>query len=89
MPNVKVILKDVWLGALITGLVWNAGFKGFSWFVKDPARFSRIHGSIGTIIVFMIWVYVSAVILLWGVEFTASYGKFRRDIRATGAEVNG
>jgi membrane protein len=86
VPNVKVILKDVWLGALITGFVWNAGFKGFSWFVRDASRFSRIHGSITTIIVFMIWVYVSAVILLWGVEFTASYGKFRRDIRAAGAE---
>jgi len=76
------------LGALMTGLVWNAGFKGFSWFVKDPSRFSRIHGSIATIIVFMIWVYVSSVILLWGVEFTASYGKFRRDIRAAGAQAN-
>ena len=89
VPNVKVIMKDVWLGALITGVVWNAGFKGFAWFIKDPSRFSRIHGSIATIIVFMIWVYVSAVILLWGVEFTASYGKFRRDIRAVGALLNG
>ncbi len=89
VPNVKVLLKDVWLGALITGLVWNGGFKGFAWFVKDPSRFSRIHGSIATIIVFMIWVYVSAVILLWGVEFTASYGKFRDDTRAAGAQLNG
>jgi membrane protein len=88
VPNVKVIVKDVWLGALITGIVWNAGFKGFSWFVKDPSRFGRVHGSIATIIVFMLWVYVSAVILLWGVEFTASYGKFRRDIRAAGAQLN-
>ena len=85
VPNVKVIVKDVWLGALITGLLWNAGFKGFSWFVKDPSRFSRIHGSIGTIVVFLIWIYISAVILLWGVEFTASYGKFRRDFRAAGS----
>lgn len=73
VPNVKVMVKDVWLGALITGLLWNAGFKGFSWFVRDPARFSRIHGSVAAIVVFLMWVYVSAVILLWGVEFTASY----------------
>jgi membrane protein len=86
VPNVKVIVKDVWLGALITGLLWNAGFGGFSWFVRDPTRFTRIHGSIATIVVFMIWVYISAVILLWGVEFTAWYSKFRRDIRAAGAQ---
>ncbi len=88
VPNVKVLLKDVWLGALITGLLWDAGFSGFSWFIRDVSRFSRIHGSIATVIVFLAWVYFSAVILLWGVEFTASYSKMRRDIRANGADAN-
>ena len=86
VPNVKVIVKDVWLGALITGLLWDAGFAGFSWFVRDVSQFTRIHGSIATVIVFLIWVYTSAVILLWGVEFTASYSKMRRDTRAAGAQ---
>lgn len=88
VPNVKVLLKDVWLGALITGLLWDAGFTGFAWFVRDVSQFTRIHGSIATVIVFLIWIYFSAVILLWGVEFTASYSKMRRDIRANGAEAN-
>ena len=88
VPNVKVLFKDVWLGALITGLLWDAGFTGFSWFVRDVSQFTRIHGSIATVIVFLIWIYFSAVILLWGVEFTASYSKMRRDIRAAGAQSN-
>jgi membrane protein len=89
VPNVKVLVKDVWLGGLITGLLWDAGFTGFSWFVRDASRFTRIHGSIATVIVFLIWVYSSAVILLWGVEFTAYYSKMRRDIRAAGAQSHG
>lgn len=88
VPNVKVLVKDVWLGALITGLLWDAGFTGFAWFIRDVSQFTRIHGSIATVIVFLIWIYFSAVILLWGVEFTASYSKMRRDIRANGAEAN-
>ena len=88
VPNVKVLVKDVWLGALITGLLWDAGFTGFAWFVRDVSQFTRIHGSIATVIVFLIWIYFSAVILLWGVEFTASYSKMRRDIRASGAQAN-
>ena len=87
VPNVKVLVKDVWLGASITGLLWDAGFKGFSWFVRDASQFSRIHGSIATVIVFLVWIYFSAVILLWGVEFTASYSKMRRDFRAAGAQA--
>ena len=88
VPNVKVLVKDVWLGAVITGLLWDAGFAGFAWFVRDVSQFTRIHGSIATVIVFLLWVYFSAVILLWGVEFTASYSKMRRDIRAAGAQPN-
>lgn len=88
VPNVKVLVKDVWLGGLITGLLWDAGFKGFAWFVRDVSQFTRIHGSIATVIVFLIWIYFSAVILLWGVEFTASYSKMRRDTRAAGAQAN-
>ena len=72
VPNVKVLVKDIWLGGLITGLLWDAGFKGFAWFVRDVSQFTRIHGSIATVIVFLLWIYFSAVILLWGVEFTAS-----------------
>ena len=88
VPNVHVLVKDVWLGGLITGLLWDVGFKGFSWFVRDVSQFTRIHGSIATVIVFLLWIYFSAVILLWGVEFTASYSKMRRDIRAAGAQSN-
>ena len=88
VPNVKVLVKDVWLGALITGLLWDAGFTGFAWFIRDVSQFTCIHGSIATVIVFLIWIYFSAVILLWGVEFTASYSKMRRDTRATGAQAN-
>ena len=86
VPNVKVLVKDVWLGGLITGLLWDAGFKGFTWFVRDVSQFTRIHGSIGAVIVFLLWIYFSAVILLLGVQFTASYSKMRHDIRAAGAQ---
>jgi membrane protein len=83
VPNVSdILVKDVWLGALITGLLWDVGLKGFSWFVRDTTRWTPIHGSIATVVMFMIWIYISAVILLWGVEFTAAYAKMRRDIRA-------
>jgi membrane protein len=83
VPNVSdILVKDVWLGALITGLLWDMGLKGFSWFVRDTTRWTPIHGSIATVVMFMIWIYISAVILLWGVEFTAAYAKMRRDIRA-------
>ena len=62
---------------MLTGLLWRGAFAGFSWYVRDLSRYS-IHGSIGAVVVFLIWVYISAVILLYGVEFTAAYSRIRR-----------
>ena len=78
VPNAKVRFRDVWIGALLTALLWRAAFLGFSWYVRDLSRFSVIHGSLATVVVFLIWIYISAVILLYGVEFTAAYGRLRR-----------
>ena len=77
VPNAKVRFRDVWAGAVLTGLLWRAAFAGFSWYVRDMSRYS-IHGSIGAVVVFLVWVYISAVILLYGVEFTAAYSQLRR-----------
>ncbi len=77
VPNAKVRFRDVWVGAILTGLLWQGAFATFSWYVRDMSRFS-VHGSIGAVVVFLLWVYVSAVILLYGVEFTAAYSRIRR-----------
>ena len=78
IPNAKVRFRDVWTGAVVTGILWRGAFEGFSWWVRDQTRFS-VHGSIGTVVAFMIWIYISSVILLYGVEFTAAYSRLRRN----------
>jgi membrane protein len=78
VPNAKVRFRDVWIGAVVTGLLWKGAFEGFSWWVRDMSRFTRINGSIAAVILFLVWVYVQAVILLYGVEFTAAYARLRR-----------
>ena len=78
VPNAKVRFRDVWVGALVTGLLWKWTLEGFAWFVRDMSRFTRVNGSIGAVVVFLMWVYIQAVILLYGVEFTAAYARLRR-----------
>ena len=77
VPNANVRFRDVWEGAVITGLLWRGALKGFSWYLRDLNRFS-VHGSIAAVVAFLIWVFVSAVIFLYGVEFTAAYARLRR-----------
>jgi len=78
VPNANVRFWDVWIGALVTGLLWKAALEGFSWYIRDMSRFTRVNGSIAAVVVFLVWVYTQAVILLYGVEFTATYARLRR-----------
>jgi membrane protein len=77
VPNARVRFRDVWVGAVLTGFLWRGALSGFSWYVRDLSRFS-VHGSIAAVVVFLLWVYISAVILLFGVEVTAAYARLRR-----------
>jgi membrane protein len=78
IPNAKTRLRDVWVGAIVTGLLWRGAFSGFSWYIGRNQSLALVHGSIAAVVVFLLWVYVSAVILMFGVEFTASYARLRR-----------
>jgi membrane protein len=78
VPNATVRFRDVWVGAVLTGLLWRGTLFGFSWYVRDMSRFSNIHGSIAAVVVFLVWIYTSAVILLYGVEVTAANARLRR-----------
>ncbi len=77
VPNAVVRFRDVWVGAVLTGVLWRLALAGFSRYVRDLSRFS-VHGSIAAVVVFLLWVYVSAIILLYGVEMTAAYARLRR-----------
>jgi membrane protein len=78
VPNAKVRFRDVWIGAFITGILWQMVLGAFSWYMQDMTRFARVNGSIAAVVAFLLWVYVQAVILLYGVEFTAAYARLRR-----------
>lgn len=77
IPNTQMRFRYVWPGAIVTGLLWRAALSGFAWYARDLARWNAVHGSITTVVVFLLWIYVSAVILLYGVEMTAAYARLR------------
>ena len=79
VPNAQVRLRDVWFGAIFAGVLWRVTFAGFAWYVRDLSRFT-VHGSIAAVVVFLVWIYLSSVILLFGVEITAAVARLRQDL---------
>jgi len=78
VPNAKVHFRDVWIGAFLAGFMWRGALAGFSWYVSDMSRWDALHGGIAAVVVFLIWVYLSAVILLFGADVSAAYARLRR-----------
>ena len=53
----------------------------FSLYVRGYSRWS-VNGSITAVVIFLVWVYVSAVILLYGVEVSAAFARLDAEDRA-------
>lgn len=81
IPRNRVRWRDVWVGGLLGGLIWEAARQIYAWYLANFARYSLIYGSVGAIIGFLLWAYVSAMILLLGAELTAQYTHWRRSGR--------
>ena len=78
VPNARIRFRDVWVGAIVTGLLWRLALSVFSYYLGRVGELRMIHGSITTVVVFLLWIYVSSVILIFGVEFTAAHARLRR-----------
>jgi membrane protein len=76
VPNTTVRVGDIWLGAVLTGVLWRLALEGFSWYL-GLGVFS-VSRSVTVFVVFLLWMYISAVILIYGVEFSAAYARLRR-----------
>jgi len=77
IPNAKVRFRDVWPGAVLVGLLWRGALSAFSWYARDLAVWNAVHGSVATVVVFLVWIYVCAAILVYGVGMTAEYARLQ------------
>ena len=66
------------MGGLMAGLIWEAARRLYAWYLASFASYSLIYGSVGAIIGFLLWSYLSAMIVLLGAEFTAQHTYWRR-----------
>lgn len=65
-------------GASLTTILMVAASYGFRYFVNNFGQFNRLYGSLGTIIVSLIWIYIVCFALIIGFELNASIMEQRR-----------
>jgi membrane protein len=84
MPRVKVQWRDVWLGAVVTALLFTIGRFLIGQYIGKSGIASGF-GAAGSVVVILVWVYYSAQIFLLGAEFTWVYAKTFGSMRGSAA----
>ena len=72
MPRVRVLWRDVWIGAVFTALLFTLG-KSLIGLYIGRSGVSSAFGAAGSLVVVLLWVYYSAQIFLIGATFTWVY----------------
>lgn len=82
LPDVKITLREVWVGSLLTSLLFVAGKTVISFYLGRVSVASA-YGAAGSLVVILLWVYYSALIFFFGAEVTRVHG---RQFRASRSE---
>jgi membrane protein len=68
VPNRRIHWSSALQAALFSGVLWELAKQLFGWYVAHLTRLPIIYGSLSTVVMFILWVYYSAAILLVGGE---------------------
>jgi membrane protein len=74
LPNTTFEWRDVWVGAMITSVLFNFGKLGLCPYIGKGAIGSS-YGAVGSILVLLLWIYYSGLIFYFGAEFTKVYAE--------------
>jgi membrane protein len=81
LPDVKITWRDVWIGAVVTALLFTAG-KFLMGLYLGRSSIVSAYGAAGSLILILLWVYYSAQILFFGAELTrANASRLGRQIK--------
>ena len=72
LPDVKIAWRDVWVGAVVTALLFTIG-KFLIGLYLAKSSVASTYGAAGSLVVLLLWIYYSSQILFLGAEFTQVY----------------
>jgi len=78
LPQADVGIRDIWPAAVTAAILWEISKRIFVWYMTAQADYAQVYGSIGAVLILMLWAYLSSLILAWGAELAAGIWRLRR-----------
>jgi membrane protein len=76
-PNARVTRKWISGGALLTLVVWILASVAFAFYVANFGSYDKTYGTLGGVVVFLLWLWITNMAVLLGVEFNAETERTR------------
>jgi membrane protein len=70
-PNRPARLRSVYPGAILATALWWVTTTLFAWYVRNIANYNVLYGSVGAVVALLVWMYLLAIIALFGCEVNA------------------
>ena len=70
--GVKIKFSESIPGAIFASILWVVLSTGFSFYVSNFGNYSKTYGSLGGVIVFLLWLYMSSIVIVLGAEVNAT-----------------
>lgn len=83
VPNCHVPLRQGLLGGFVAAILFELAKSGFALFIRFAPSYEVVYGAFAAVPLFLLWVYVSWVIVLAGAELVRTqtvYSEYRRDV---------
>jgi membrane protein len=80
-PSVKKRWRFISAGSTFATVLTIIASVGFAYFVNNFGQYNKLYGSIGTLIVIMLWIYFNSLILILGFELNASIDNAKKQVR--------
>ena len=73
VPSVRTRWREIWPGALLAAVLFEVVKNGFAIYLRYFGNYDAVYGSLGAVIAFLFFVYISASILLLGAEMASEW----------------
>ncbi len=80
-PNTRVYWRYLWPGTMVASLAFELFRSFFLVYVDHFANFQLLYGSIASVIALLFWMYISALILMFGAEFVSEWAREKHGYR--------
>ncbi len=80
-PNIQLKFRNVVVGALVATIGWQIISYGFSLYVSNFSNYSTTYGSLGAVVILMLWFFLSGIILVIGGEINASLYQVKKILK--------